>query len=816
MTASVSPLARALHAAILGLALSTAASSAWAADAPPASEQRQHWRIAAGPLDMALDQLARQAGVSLSYSEADVRDKRSPGIDAEADVQQALDTLLYGSGLRGQTQAPGAFVLVPQGDSSDALDLGASSVIGSRLGGVTEGSGSYTTGSVSIGKAPQSLRRTPQSVSVLTAQRMQDQQLTDLTQMLYQTPGVVVDYTDSERVNYYARGYRIDAIQFDGMRIDQNSGAGNFIQPDAATLDHIEVLRGASGMLRGSGNPSGTVNLVRKRPTREFQASGSYTLGSWNAQRYVADLSGPLVEGGAVRARMIAVHDDKDFFQDTKMERKSVFYGVLAADLSDATTFTTGLEYSELDATGAWGNLPSNVDGSAMDLPRDTFLGANWARWDRTNTHLFAELEHHFSNDWNLRLNAARARFAYKDHGFQQTYIYRAGSDPYEFAVSGTVSDGGGETLQDNLGLTLDGPFSLLGREHRLIIGAERSHIDHTGIESGFVTYPGTIDIRGWDPSSIPHPSDFGPIAYSPQDRSETTQSGAYATADFSLSERLNLMLGARLSWWETEAVAGFDGSVSEYRVNREVVPYAALVYDLGDNLSAYASYTEIFAPQNAYSTSGLLDPMTGEVYELGIKGEFYQGRLNSSVAVFRTNLVGQGLEDQGSPDPCLPYYQTGHCQVAGGKSRSEGFEVEVSGELAPGWQLSGGYTYTETKVLKDNGSGEGQPLRSTDPKHLLRLFSSYQFGGNLQGWTVGGGVQAQSDNYARSGTSRSEQGGYAVYNAMLGYRINQHYSLQLNGNNLFDRRYYQKVGSGVNYYYGEPRNFALTLRGEF
>src|SRR5690606_15549743 len=128
-----------------------------------------------------------------------------------------------------------------------------------------------TTGAVSIGKTPQSLRRTPQSVTVLTEQRMKDQNLTNLKQMLQQTPGVVVDQTDSERVTYFSRGYQIDALQFDGATVNVDWRSGNFIQPDVATLDHVEVLRGASGMQRGSGNPSGTVNMVRKRPTREFQ-----------------------------------------------------------------------------------------------------------------------------------------------------------------------------------------------------------------------------------------------------------------------------------------------------------------------------------------------------------------------------------------------------------------------------------------------------------------------------------------------------------------------------------------------------------------
>lgn len=780
-----------------------------------AAEQAATWNIPAGPLPAALDAFARKAGVNLSYDASVVAGKSSQGVLGTYTAGQALGILLGGTGVQIQQLSDTNYLLVPAIDGGDALQLGTTSINSDALGSVTEHSSSYTTGTISIGKTPQSLRRTPQSVSVLTSQRLEDQHLTNLTQMLNQTPGVVVDYTDSERVTYWTRGYQIDAIQFDGARINQNAGNGNFIQPDAATIDHVEILRGASGMLRGSGNPSGTVNIVRKRPTYDYQASGSYTLGSWDASRYVADVSGPLTEGGALRGRMIAVHDDTDSFQDARMERKSLLYGVLAADLSETTTATVGMEYIDLDATGTWGNLPADFDGSPLDLSRDTFLGANWGRWDRTDLHMFGELEHQFENAWNLKFTASHARFAFKDHGFQQTYLSRSSTtNPYLFNYSGTLSDGGGETLYDNLGVVLDGPFQLLGREHHLTLGAERNKVDQTGNQTAFANI-GSIDIRNWNPSNVTRPN-VGTIPNA-VNTSVTTEEAVYATLSLSLAEPLTAQFGARLNWWDQDAKTA-SGVKSTYKVTREVIPYAALIYDLNDNLSLYGSYTEIFSPQTAYNSSGsLLDPMTGDTYEMGLKGEFYGGRLNASAAVFRTTLSGKALDDLGSDDPCTPYYTSGYCKVAGGKSRSEGYELEISGEVLPDWQVGGGYTYTTTKYLKDTESNTGGVIRSTDPKQLLRLFTSYRLPGTYDAWTVGGGVQAQSDTYAVSGNARAEQGGYAVYNAMVGYRFNEAYSVQFNANNLFDKYYYKKIGAtGVNYYYGDPRNFSLTLRGQF
>ncbi|WP_282362184.1 TonB-dependent receptor [Pseudomonas sp. PS01300] len=808
------PLQRAVRGALLGLALSAAAAPLLGAAAPAATQQVQRWNIPAGPLDAALEQMARQGGLNLSYDAASLQGKTTAGVSGSHDNAQALALLLQGSGVQVQQKSANSFLLLPAVDIGDALELGATSISSDRLGETTEHSGSYTTGAVTIGKMPQTLRHTPQSVSVLTRQRLDDQNITNLTTLMEQTPGVVVDYVDSERVTYYSRGYQIDAIQYDGATVVQGSGGGSFIQSDSAIIDRAEILRGATGMLRGAGNPSGTVNLVRKRPTRDFQASASVTAGSWDAQRYVADLSGALTDNGAIRGRMIAVHDDKDSFQDSRMERKNVFYGVLAADLGERTTLTGGIEYTELEATGSWGGLPANFDGSPLKLSRSTYLGADWNRWNRSNLQTFAELEHVFDNDWTLKVSGTRTQFRLDDHGFKQTYFTRASTtNPYLMNYQVTEGDGG-ESEQTNLSATLNGPFQLLGREHELMVGVERIRNDSTASATNF-TASGVFDIREWDPkTSLPEPSIN--ISAKPV-MTRTTQQAAHATWRISLADPLTAVIGARINWYDYEQENNLKTS-GKYSVDREIVPYAALIYDLNNNLSLYGSYTEIFNPQSATDASNaVLDPVTGEAYELGIKGEFYDGRLNTSLAVFRIYQVGNALDDLGSPDPCLPNYTSGHCKVAAGKNRSEGFELEVTGEVLPGWQVSGGYTYTTTEYLKDTLSNTGNVLRPTDPKRQLKLFTSYRLPGAYDAWTVGGGVSAQSDIYSRNGNAVASQSGYAVYSALLDYRFNQHYSLQLNANNLFDKHYYKKVGAtATGYYYGDPRNVSLTLRASF
>lgn len=322
--------------------------------------------------------------------------------------------------------------------------------------------------------------------------------------------------------------------------------------------------------------------------------------------------------------------------------------------------------------------------------------------------------------------------------------------------------------------------------------------------------------MRYWDPRKLLAEPSINIIADPVMTR--TTQEGAHATWRLSLADPLTAIVGGRMSWWDYEQPTNAN---SAYSIDNELTPYAALIYDLTSNLSTYASYTEIFTPQNVTDAGGsLLEPITGEAYELGLKGEYYEGRLNTSFALFRINQVGKALDDPDATNgvqSCPPEYPTGYCKVAGGKSRSEGFELEVSGEVLPDWQLSAGYTYTKTEYLKDTVSNTGNVLRTTDPKQMLKVFTSYRLPGQFSAWNVGGGMQAQSDIYSRSGTIEARQGGYAVYNAMLGYRFNDQYSLQVNANNIFDKYYYKKIGtSATSYYWGEPRNVALTLRGEF
>ena len=243
----------------------------------------------------------------------------------------------------------------------------------------TEGTQSYTSGAArSATRMELSLRETPQSVSIITRELLDDLGAVRLDQALGLTTGIQVGQQDSERTSFYARGFSINNIQVDGMPRGSNSPL-----QDTVLYDRVEVVRGANGLMGGTGDPSATINMIRKRPTKTFQASTSVSLGRWDNHRVEADISTPFSQDGSVRGRATAAWQERDSYFDMYHERKTVGMAVLEADLRPGTLLTAGIDFQDNTPTGAtWGAVPYwNADGSLANLPRNTSLTTPWSTW---------------------------------------------------------------------------------------------------------------------------------------------------------------------------------------------------------------------------------------------------------------------------------------------------------------------------------------------------------------------------------------------------------------------------------------------------
>jgi outer membrane receptor for ferric coprogen and ferric-rhodotorulic acid len=818
-------LRHAIHRFTLGLSLATAPGLMFApVDALAVSQTAYH--IAAGPLGNAISQFGVQAGVTISFDTEQTRHLSTPGLDGSYSVEEGLLRLLGSSGLQAQRQGNGGYVLVPA-DNGPAIELGPLTIDANRLDATSEGTQSYAARAVTIGKGVHTLKETPQSVTVMTRKMLDDQNLNTLEQVLDKTPGITVYDSPMGGKYFYSRGFNLDGqYQYDGVPLDVG---GNYVQAnsfssDMAFYDRVEILKGAAGMMKGSGSSAGGVNFVRKRGQDKAQTTLTLSAGTWDNYRGQVDVGGPLNESGTVRGRAVATLQDRQYFYDNAKRQDQVLYGALDWDVTPDTTLGVGLAYEDIDASPCYTGLPRYADGSDLKLSRSTCLGASWNDLQSQRITGFADLKHRFNDDWTLNFASV-----YTHNNQNLEYGYSEGAVPVGASSAGIRRHVGRfDYDQDDYGFDsyVDGKFEAFGLEHELIVGANASR---QKTHDYFALMPLNGTQNPFDPSpAFPHPSKDEFLANPSRGGSEptdstTTQYGTYATLRLKLAEPLTLVLGTRVSWYRNESdsyTQAWDYWVhNRSQENGQVTPFAAVLYDLNDEWTAYASYADIFQPQsNLVNAQGqALQPKTGANYELGIKGELFGGALNTAFNLFRT--IEEHRAETDFVDTCKGSGDQ-YCYTDSGKVRAQGFEAEVSGSPIERLQLLAGYTYTQTKYLNTINPTDPTELNFTSsfiPRHMLKVWGDYQLAGALDRWTVGAGVSSQSENFRRQGNLSIEQAGYTLWSGRVQYRLDEHWSLALNGNNLLDKRYYATVGAtGWGNHYGEPRNFMLTLKGSF
>ena len=800
------PLSLAVH---LVTAAGMATLSTAFVQAAQAAQSVQTYDIPAGSLSSTLNRFAQQAGVALVFQPEQLKGIESRGLQGRFDIQAAFDQLLRGSGYTVHA-GPNGYQLQALPAASGAIELGSTQVNANQLGTITEGSGSYTPGTIATAtRLVLTPRQTPQSVTVVTRQHMDDFGLNTVDDVMRHTPGITVSAYDSERSNYYARGFSINNFQYDGIpSAVRNVGysAGNTLS-DMAIYDRIEVLKGSTGLLTGAGSLGATINLVRKKPTADFQGHATLGAGSWDNYRSELDVGGPLTESGNVRGRAVAAYQDKQSYLDHYSRRTSVYYGILEFDLSPDTLLTVGGDYQDNNPKGSsWsGSFPLiNANGDRNSVSRSFNNGASWSSWEQYTRTVCATLEHQLAGGWVTKL-----QLDHKLNGYDAQLGSIQGDKPF---ADGTANITGGryvgDTTSDSADLYASGPFSLLGREHELVLGGSISKAHWTG--RGYWDYiyqnPNVVDYTHWDGDA--EKPDWGPVSQRTDD--VVRQTGVYMTTRLNVTDDLKVLLGGRLVNYS------LTGLTPTYTESGRVIPYAGAILDLNKNFSVYASYTDIFMPQENYNrdrNNNLVEPDEGENYEVGVKGEFFDGRLNTSLAYFEVNESNRSVSDDAynnqTPTPSNYAFK-------GTKATTKGFELELSGELSPGWQVQGGYTH---KIVRDDN---GDKISTFEPQDQVSFYTSYKLRGALDKMTVGGGARWQSSawqdiyNTPHGEYEKFEQQPYWVVDLMTRYQITPHLSATLNLNNLFDKSYYTNIGFYNSAVYGDPRNVMLTTRWDF
>lgn len=665
----------------------------------------------------------------------------------------------------------------------------------------SEATGGYSVDAATVGtKTPASLRDIPQSVSVVTHEAIEDQNFTTLDELGRRTPGMRVLTNDNGRSSIYARGYEYDEYSIDGLPAPMTSITGSV--PTLAAFDRVEIMRGPSGLFDSTSEMGGIVNLVRKRPTEDFQGHVNGSLGSDHQRSAQVDLSGPIATKGRVRGRLVIDHTEHNQFVDHNENDQNDIYAALDIDLDEATTLGLGYIHNSKDIAVNNGH-PVGSDGELLYGSRADFYGADWNDFNSQSNDWIAELTHRFDTGGYGRL-AAR----YSDRNADYNYAFGGSA----LDADDTLTVAGTASVIDQQALAVDASysqtFSAFGNVSEFVVGSDYKRFD-TETESGSSrsVAGGRVTLEELNNLAYVNILDVARTSGSGYTDTATNleETGLYAKLTLRPVQPLALIAGGRVSHYELEYQNRY-AVTEQNRSDTEITPYAGLVFDIDNDHSVYASYSQVFKPQTESDVNGdLLAPREGEQYELGVKGSYMGGDLNARVSAFR-------LYDENRA--AAPADTSASYSESVGKMRIQGAEFEVTGSLTDQWEVIAGYTYLDTEVKRSSSARE-DGIFLLMPHNIVNVWTQYDFAGDtLGGLRIGGGVTVMSSFESSSGI---EAPGYAVVDAMIGYDFTSQLSGQLNINNLLDRDYYNRVG-GVNTFNmpGAPANMVASLRYDF
>ncbi|AFV00997.1 TonB-dependent siderophore receptor [Simiduia agarivorans] len=644
---------------------------------------------------------------------------------------------------------------------------------------------------------------TPQSLSIIDADTIEAFGLKDINTLLAMTPGVNVDRSETNRTYYNARGFDITSMHIDGIGMP----FGTLVVGDLDTFlyERVEVIKGSNGLITGLGNPSGTVNYVRKRPTNEFMGHTNVSVGTYGHRRAEVDISTPLTESGSWATRLVGVYAESDSWVDLNENDRALGSVIVDGQLTDTLTLSAGYTRQDYDSDGVlWGALPVIYnDGTQADYPVSTSTSMDWTHWNTSRDEAFVELGWQLSDDW--RLTATGMHNVYKENS-ELFYIYsNTGLDPDTglglLSYPGKYDDNRKERILD---ANLQGSFEAWGQEHSVNLGVSTARsaseaFAHSAL-TGFQPMPA---FPGWTGTEVARPTFDAPYLAAHQD---IDLNRVYGSVRLAVTENLNLILGFNAVDYTNE---GVSYGVSTNSDEDGSSPYVGVTWELVDGLNAYASYSDIYQPQYVLGEDiQSLGSAEGKSYEIGLKKSFDSSLL--SLALFRTeqsNLQefkeygdGDGIDDTDYSDDFT------YAIYRGVDVESEGIEIEFSGNITDTLSLQAGATHLN---MKDQ---QGEDARTFIPRNTVKMLLSWQ---PMERLTTGASLRWQDDIYYESGFGRIKQDSYTVLGLHGFYEVVEDLTLALNVDNLTNEKYFNSV-KYEQAWYAAPRTATLSARWQF
>jgi iron complex outermembrane receptor protein len=769
--------------------------------------------IPAEDMAAALEAFSETTDMQLSYPSVLVKDVKSKALSGSYTADQALQKLLAGSNLAYRHAGNDVIALAAKGTDStpehpqSVQKTAAPTLQAITVTGTAEAEDDPTayniTNASTATKTDTPIMETPVSVKVVPRQVLKDQQVITLDQALKNVSGAVSGIGGSGA--FFLRGFGNFNVYRDGF-LNQSQW---FHTEDLANVERVEVLKGPGSILYGRTEPGGLVNFVTKQPLDTPYYSLSQQFGSFDLYRTNVDVTGPLTENKDLAYRFNLAYQTNNTFQEFGSDERIFVAPSLRWNISDNTISTLKVEYSNIKEKGR-GMVPLLGDRPA-NIPRELNLGDPWNLQEDEYTMVSLNTEHAFNDAWKLR-----HRFNFSNHVLTMSGRLAPSGGGIVLPETGDVfrpffaQNIDGDDYQHNFfnALELTGKFKTGFAGHTLLVGGDYYHADYRATSAGFTL--ATRDTTNlYNPIHQAGPPTILPAAVSTENFT-LPWFGLYAQDQVELPYNFHLLAGVRYDNAETSGsrAGELSGPVTDTSYDR-VSPRGGLVWQPLPELSVYGSYTENFGAANNFWTDKPLPPQTAQQWETGIKTELFDGRFSGTLAYF--DLKKQNLPVQ--LDPLTTQ--------AIGEAESRGVELDLTGEILPGWNIIGAYAYTPfAKTLKGSAEAgmDGKRLHNA-PEHNGSLWTTYEFQQPLlHGLKLGAGAQAVSQREIGY-TETAQAPGYVTANLMVSklWKIGASRLItQLNVDNLLDKTYTASTQASGLSSYGAPRTFMGSIKIEY
>jgi len=740
--------------------------------------------IPAQPLNAALLALGKQTGLQLSFPPEDVAGKQAPAVSGTLTPQQALEQLLAGSGLSYRS-GPGNSIVIERAMSP------ASQQQLSEVKVVAEGDQGYVATHDSSGtKTDTPLIETPQSISVVTRDRLDEQGVNYLNEALRYVPGVQGEPFGYEtRLTYIQlRGFDAytDSLYMDGLKLTNPGFLVSYnLEPYGA--ERLEIPRGPASVLYGQGSPGGLINYASKKPSKDAVHEFAFEPGNYSRYQGKFDIGGALDQAGTVTYRVVGLGRDSDTQIDYVQDNRQ-FLAPSFAWRPNADTSLVVLSHFQHDRTRdsqavpGEGTLTPNPNGH---IPSNRFTGEpNVDRYERTEAAIGYEFEHRANDTWTFRQN-----LRYLNTKVDEVVVYVTGLEADQRTMSRAFFQGFGTLGETAVDTQAQAKFATGSAQHTLLIG-----LDYQRSDADAVRYA----------DAAPGLDAFAPVYGAPitfgapyqDDDTVADQIGLYLQDQIKFDKHWILTLGGRNDWASSSTFSNLTQTTSD-QSDRKFTGRAGLVYVSDIGLAPYISYSQSFLPMIGLDPSGNpFSPETGEQYEAGVK---YQPAGSESFLTVSAFHITRQNTTQFDPSTFLT--------VQTGEVRSRGIELEGNARFDSGFNLTGSYTYLDPEITKSVIPAEIGSRPTWVPRQMASLWGNYtQHGGPFDGWGAGLGVRYQGATYGDTPNTLRVPG-TTLADAEIHYNWNN-FQFAINARNLFDKEYVTSCyfRSSVVCTYGERR----------